>query len=187
MPLRHPELPKVWLISDARNDAGLEAALRRLPHGSGLIFRHYHLPEAERRARFDALAKVARRRGHLVVLAGSARMARRWRADGAYGSAAQLGKGAALRRLVTVHSFHELATARRAAAVLLSPVFATRSHPEARPLGPLRFRMIAAHSRVPVIALGGMNARRTKRIKAAHWAGIDAFCGEAIPLIPKDS
>ncbi len=109
------------------------------------------------------------------MLAGSVREARRWGADGAYGSAAQLGKGAALPRLVTVHSLRELAATYRAAAVLVSPVFTTRSHPGAKTLGPLRFRAIAARSAVPVIALGGMTARRAKRINAAHWAGIDAF------------
>ena len=41
-------LAAVWLISDARNDAVLEAALMRLPRGSGFIFRHYHLPQVER-------------------------------------------------------------------------------------------------------------------------------------------
>ena len=42
-------LPQLWLLSDARNDAGLEQALRRLPRGSGFVLRHYHLPPAERR------------------------------------------------------------------------------------------------------------------------------------------
>ena len=64
---RHP-LPTIWLISDARNDAALEGGLRRLPRGSGLIFRHYHLAAGERRARFAALARLARARGMLADL-----------------------------------------------------------------------------------------------------------------------
>ena len=71
-------LPDLWLVSDARNDAALERALARLPRGSGLIVRHYHLAPDARRERFDALARLARRRGHRVVLAGSAEQARRW-------------------------------------------------------------------------------------------------------------
>ena len=54
MPQCHP-LPTIWLLTDARNDAALEGILRRLPRGSGLVFRHYHLPAPQRRARFDAL------------------------------------------------------------------------------------------------------------------------------------
>ncbi len=159
-------LPAIWLVSDGRNDAVLERALRHLPRGSGFIFRHYHLGLAERRARFDRLSHIARARGHLVALAGTPAQARRWGADKAYGAGGQL---------VPAHSLRELRCATHAEAVLLSPVFPTHSHPGAKVLGPLRWRLIAAHAKVPVIALGGMNPHRARRLKAAHWAGIDAF------------
>lgn len=183
MDKRQP-LPQLWLVSDARNDAVLERALERLPRGSGLIFRHYHLDPAARLARWRALQRLAKARGHVVVLAGDAALARRWQADGAYGGAALLGRGAALLRLVTVHSLRELARARRADAVLLSPVFPTRSHPGGTLLGPLRFRLIAARARVPVIALGGMNAPRARRLRWGRWAAIDGLA--AVPK-PEDS
>lgn len=166
-------LPNVWLVSDARNDAVLEAALQRLPRGSGLIFRHYHLDLPARQARFNALRRIARQRRHRIVLAGSVTDARKWGADGAYG--ADLSRGPRLLRLVTVHTLRELRRAARADAVLLSPVFPTRSHPGGKMLGPLRWKTVAAHATVPVIALGGMSARRAKRLGAAAWAGIDAF------------
>jgi thiamine-phosphate pyrophosphorylase len=159
-------LPAVWLISDERNDAVLETALKLLPRGSGFIFRHYHLPKDERRARFAALARLARAKGHLVALAGSRTEARRWGADLAYGSRGDLAP---------VHSLHELGRAAQAAAVLLSPVFPTRTHPGAATLGPLRFRLLAARAKLPVIALGGMNPRTAKRLGWNYWAGIDAF------------
>jgi thiamine-phosphate pyrophosphorylase len=168
-------LPRSWIISDARNDGGLEAALARLPRGSGLIFRHYHLSAHERRKRFDRLRHIARARGHVVILAGSPALARRWGADGAYGPARVLAKGPACLRLVTVHSLREIGRAKRADAVLLSPVFATRSHPHGTPLGPLRFRLAARHALPPVIALGGMDWRSAGRLNWPRWAGIDAF------------
>lgn len=170
MPPRQPlsllSLPKLWLISDARNDAVLERAIRAMPQGSGLIYRHYHLPPAERRTRFRALARLARGRGMAVVLAGDAAMARRWGADGAYG---------ARQALATAHSLRELGRARGAAGVLLSPVFPTRSHPGGRVLGAVRFRLIAARSPVPVIALGGMNRARARALKWPRWAAIDGL------------
>jgi thiamine-phosphate pyrophosphorylase len=172
---RFQSLPQIWLISDARNDAALDCALRRLPRGSGFIFRHYHLPPAERRARFKALRQVARSCGLTIVLAGDCRTARCWGADGAYGGADQLARGGKVLRLATVHSLHELGRVARADAVLLSPVFSTRSHPGADSLGPLRFRLLAAHSPVPVIALGGMDPRRAAALGWPRWAGIDAF------------
>lgn len=171
MPPRHP-LPQIWIVTDARNDAALEQALRRSPRGSGVIFRHYHLPPEERRARFDRLGRIARERGHMLALAGSRAEARRWGADLAYGPHGDL---------VPVHSLRELARAGGALAVLLSPAFATRSHPGAKALGLLRWRLIAARAGVPVIALGGLDARRARRLGARHWAGIDAFCGRASP------
>lgn len=169
-----PELPEIWLVSDARNDSRLEAAINSLPRGSGLIFRHYHLPPVERRSRFEALTRRSQARGHMVVLSGTASEARRWGASGAYGSSARLARGPAILRLVTVHSLRELAAAQRsrADAVLLSPVFATQTHPGGRALGAVRFRLIAARATVPVIALGGMNSARARAIGAERWAAI---------------
>ncbi len=168
MAARYPSLPRIWLIGDARNDAALEHLLSRLPRGSGFVFRHYHLAPEARRARFDRLARIARRHGHAVVLSGTACEARRWRADDAYGTG---------RQFATAHSLREIGAARRAraSAILLSPVFPTRSHPDAPTLGPLRFRLLAAQAKLPVIALGGMNARRARRLRWAAWAAIDGL------------
>lgn len=41
--------------------------------------------------------------------------------------------------------------------ITLSPVFATKTHPEAVPMGWERFKALATGTRVPVFALGGMN------------------------------
>jgi thiamine-phosphate pyrophosphorylase len=177
---RRHRLPLVWLVSDARNDDRLEAILRRLPRGSGLIFRHYHLDPEARRGRFDALAILARTRGHLVVLAGSAREARRWGASGCYCSpeagSSRRSQGLLI-RLITAHCLREIGMANRARAdaILLSPVFPTRSHPGASPLGAVRFRLLARHSRVPVIALGGMNRHRARVLGHKNWAAIDGI------------
>jgi len=170
-----PRIPDLWLISDARIDERLEAALDRLPRGSGLVFRHYPLPE--RRARFRRIARQARRRGHTIVLAGTVAEARRWRAEGTYGPSDRLASGAAMLRLVTVHSLREIGRAnrQRTDAVLLSPVFATRSHPGATTLGVVRFRLLARWSRLPVIALGGMDQAKARRLRVKRWAAIDGL------------
>ena len=162
------ELPRIWILSDARNDAVLEAALKRLPRGSGLVLRHYHLPEAQRRARFAALLRIARARGHRVVLAGTMAQARAWGAHGAYGPARLLARGGAGLRLVTVHSLGEMTRAARADALGMT-------FPGGKVLGPLRFRLLAGRARRPVIALGGMDGRRAARLGGGAWAAIDAF------------
>ena len=176
MPLRQP-FPDLWLLSDERNDAGLEDALRRLPRGSGFIYRHYHLPDRERIARWFELRHIARARGHLIVLADSSLTAREWGADGIYGPPRALYPTSRLVTLATAHSLREVGDANRARAdaVLLSPVFPTRSHPGALPLGPLRFRLLAGHARMPVIALGGMTPRSAGRLAWPRWAAIDGL------------
>lgn len=188
VPKRYPSLPPIWLVSDKRNDAVLERILFSLPRGSGLIFRHYHLAPAERRARFEALRRFARARGHLVVLAGTRREAARWRADGNYCAPAGAPGGRTARHggprpppargnrieLLTAHSLKEIGRAAKADAILLSPVFPTRSHPGAPVLGPIRFRLLAQKARPPVIALGGMTPRRAAALGTA-WAAIDGL------------
>ena len=59
-------------------------------------------------------------------------------------------------------------------ALLLSPVFATASHPGAPVLGPVRGAMIAAASRVPVYALGGIGPHNAARLPRA-FSGIAAI------------
>ncbi|HCF24564.1 MULTISPECIES: thiamine phosphate synthase [unclassified Novosphingobium] len=170
-------LPNIWVISDARNDAVLEQALRKLPRGSGLVFRHYHLEEEARRERFGALLALCRGLGHVAVLSGDAGLARTWDADGIYGAVDRLDPATDLLRLATVHDAQEIAAANaaRVDGQLLSPVFPTRSHPGAPHLGVDRFRELAALSNSPVIALGGMNAARAAELGWPRWAAIDAF------------
>ena len=170
-------IPRVVLISDARNDALLARALARLPRGSALVFRHYHLAAKARRRRFEDLRRLARRRGVAVIWAGSASEARRTGADGAYASPERLGARRGGLRLATVHGLRELrrATTAGADAVLLSPVFATRSHPGGAVLGPVRFLLLARRAQAPVIALGGLNARRARALPVHGWAAIDGL------------
>lgn len=181
MPYRYPSfcsnLPHVWLVSDARNDQALETVLKRLPRGSGFIFRHYHLDPAARRARFDRLKRLAHARGHCVILSGPPQKARNWGADGAYGAPCELMRGPAMLRLTTAHSLKDIGQAQRArsSAVLLSPVFRTRSHRDAVPLGALRFHLLAAYGKAPLIALGGMNAQRARMHRIKKWAAIDGI------------
>lgn len=179
MPVRQP-FPDLWLLSDERNDATLDEALHRLPRGSGFIYRHYHLPDAERVARWFDLRRIARARGHVAVLADSSLTAREWGADGVYGAPRAIYPTASdLLTLATAHDLREigLANRMRADAVLLSPVFPTRSHPGAPTLGPLRFRLLAGHAQMPVVALGGMTKPNSRRLAWPRWAAIDGLSG----------
>eukprot|EP01037_Dinobryon_pediforme_P047537 gene47537-61773_t len=146
-------------MTDERMGAALWPALAALERGSGVVFRHFGMPPAERAALFERVARVARRR-RLVLLMG--------------GSAAQR------RALHPAHSIREAMSARRAGAamVLVSPVYPTRTHPGARALGPLRAALIARAAGIPAIALGGMTRARFMRMRAlgfVGWAAIDGL------------
>lgn len=175
MPVRQ-SLPLLWLLSDERNDAGLEAALAALPRGSGFVFRHYHLDTGARAARFRGLAETARASGHLIILSGEPALAGEWGANGVYGDADSIaGADKNLLKLATAHDGDALAAAGRAGAdgVFLSPVFPTRSHPGAAALGVHGFHVLAQQSPVPVIALGGMTKARAAELNWPRWGAID--------------
>jgi thiamine-phosphate pyrophosphorylase len=160
-------------MTDERQGTSLWAALERLPHGAGVVFRHYGA--ANRRALYARVRRVARRRGLVLVVAGGERL------PGADGVHNRRGRGI---RTASAHGVAELRQQEREGAdlVFVSPVFPTRSHPNARALGPVRFGLVARHARVPVIALGGMDAgrfRRVKKLGAYGWAAIDAWSAKA--------
>ena len=175
MVARHPPappavLPGVWLMTDERMGDALWPALRALPPGAGVVFRHYGTPTAKRRALFLRVRRRCRARQLLVVSAGGALAG----AEGVH-----RGRGGGLLTW-PAHDRREAIRAKRAGAALVfvSPVRTTRSHPGAPALGPMRAARVAQGLGLTVISLGGMDARAWRRIARLGfdgWAGIDAF------------
>jgi thiamine-phosphate pyrophosphorylase len=167
---RRQPVPPLWLMTDERLGGGLLDMIRRLPRNSGIVFRHYSLGPAERRTLFEMIRRIAARRRLVLIVAGADPL----RGDGTHN---RRGQGL---QTASAHNLRELKRAERNGAhlIFLSPVFPTRSHPAGRTLGSRRFGAIAREAKVPVIALGGMNRRRARRLQALGaygWAGIDAF------------
>jgi thiamine-phosphate pyrophosphorylase len=180
MPHRQPykthSLPKIWLMTDPRLGDGLKAAVRKLPFGSGVVFRHYLLPSSKRLILFRQIQRICRQRGHVLVLAGDDD----WRADGVHGR----GRIRPTQILtMPVHSLREIRDAQKLGADLmfLSPLYPTRSHLGAKSLGMMRFAALASLAGpAQIIALGGVTRNKASTIidrVAYGWAGIDAFSG----------
>ena len=155
------------------------AAARRLPPGAGIVFRHHRTPPAERRRLFARLRRVAIARRLVLVRAGALPLAGE---AGVHGR--QRRRRPASLRTHPAHDPREALAARRAGARLLfvSPVFATRSHPGAGPLGPRGAARIGRLAGVTRIALGGMDARRHRALAPLGfrgWAAIDALASPA--------
>lgn len=177
MPRSHP-LPKIWLMTDARFGDEQLRAIQQLPARSGVVFRHYHLATLQRRVLFAQVLRICRRRGHILLLAGDARTALRWHADGFH----QRGRGhPGLLHSAPVHNAREIAHVKRSNPdlIFLSPLFNTNSHPGARPLGPLMFQRLAKLGGPKrIVALGGMTRQSAHMLGPRTiygWAAIDAF------------
>lgn len=176
-------LPRLILMTDEKRLADPRAAVGRLPRGAAVILRHYGVPDRAALAR--DLADLCRRRGLRLIVAGDWRLAAAIGAGGVH-----LPEGLARRGppawgggqmkpsgfLVTAaaHSPAALWRAARAGAdaALLSPVFATASHPGAAVLGPLRFARWCRAAPLAVYALGGITPSTARRLAGSGLAGI---------------
>lgn len=177
-------LPTIWLMTDERQGELLWPALAALPKGAGVIVRHYALSQAARAQLIAQVLAIAGKRRLIVLIAGKQRGLRHLRANGVH-NADRFSRNRGGIITAAVHHPRELEQAKRAKvdAVLISPVFPTRSHPRARTLGRSGLIRLARSAPMPVIALGGMTPRRFKSLKnhGLHgWAAIDALT----PSIP---
>ncbi len=166
-----------------------EAALRALPRGAALIWRAYG--EEVSLARLRRLTALAHRKHVLLLVAGQPALAARTGMMGIHlpehevrrGRSGKyvIGRRPPHRIMMLTAACHSEAAIRRAAeagagAVLISPVFATKSHEGAKPLGLLRFAQLARLARrlglIPY-ALGGITSERhVRRLRGAGAAGI---------------
>jgi len=162
-------------MTDERMGDALWPALRRLPPGAGIVFRHYATPAPDRRALLRRIRRFAQVRGLMLVIAGGSTVA----ADGVHGRGPTTGI-----RTWPAHTRAEAQAGRRARAdaLFVSPLYATRSHDGTAGIGPMRAIRIGRGSGIPLIALGGMDESRWKRIRrfGFHgWAAIDAWARQA--------
>jgi thiamine-phosphate pyrophosphorylase len=181
---RH-NLPRLFLVSDQSRQADVVAVARRLASGSGVILRHYGDPGRDALA--ARLAQVAAARHLVLIVAADWRLAARIGAAGIHLPEAMarhavlapvLGWIRRRRALLTIaaHSPAALAQARRlgASAAIVSPVFATASHPGARTIGAVRFAQWSRRAGLPMVALGGMNPKSRRRLGGARVAAMAA-------------
>ena len=168
-------------MTDPERPPDPAVAAEGLPRGSAVILRAFGAPDAV--AQGLRLATVARRRGLLLLAGADLRLAVAIGAGGVHLPERLAHKAEAIRRahprwLITVAA-HGQAAARRARlhgadAVVISPVFESRSPSAGRPLGPVRFASLARCAKGPVYALGGVNARTARRLSGSGAVGIAA-------------
>lgn len=178
-------LPAVWFVTDPARTPDPVAVARRLPRGSGIIYRHFGAPE--RRVVAHDLAQIAKKQRHLLLIGADPALAAEVGAAGVHLPERMVGEA---RRLtarwpgwwVTAAAHSPLAIRRAntagADAVLLSTVFPSRSPSAGAPLGVVRLAALARTVDLPVFALGGVNATTAPRLldtQVSGFAAVDAF------------
>lgn len=183
----HTELPPLIFLTDDERTPDPFPAIAALPRGSLVIVRTRD--PARRRDWARKAAQLAQRHGLLLSVAGDAALAAEVAADGLHLAEADIEMAGRVRcanktwlLTAAAHSGHAVWRAHLAGvhAVLLSPVFATPSHPGRPALGVSRLRTIARSSPIAVYALGGIDAQNVDRLKNIPLAGIAAI-GALLP------
>ncbi|THD57933.1 MAG: thiamine monophosphate synthase [Phenylobacterium sp.] len=182
--------PFLLFFTDPVRTPQPEAIVRRLPRGTGVVFRAFGAADAD--ARGLALAAVARARGLVLLVGADDRLAARIGAAGVHlperlAHRARRLKAAHPRWIVTAaaHSARAVrqALAYGADAVAVSAVFESRSASAGAPLGALRLAILARRAGGPVIGLGGVDNKKARLLKDTGLAGlaaVDAF-GDRAP------
>jgi thiamine-phosphate pyrophosphorylase len=186
--MRLPD-PPLLLVTDRRQ------ARRPLPEVVGLALaagcrwvsvREKDLPEDEQIALVHMLLPMTRRHGARLTLHGDPALAKICGADGVHLSAgsdplavrALLGSGKLIG--VSIHTMTEAEAIDPAAIdyALAGPAFETASKPGYGPeIGRKALGEIARASRVPILAIGGLNAARAAEVIAAGPVGIAVMGG----------
>jgi len=180
------DLPPLILMSDARRLPDPSPVALTLPRGAAVLVRHGN-PD-ERRALVERVAPLCRARELRLIVADDLALASE---AGAFGlhlpeSTAACADALRLRRSwkgpmlsVAAHSPRALKRAAElgADAALVSPVFATQSHPEREAIGVMRFLAWCRTAPLPVYALGGITAANAGRLSGARLVGIAGIGG----------
>jgi thiamine-phosphate pyrophosphorylase len=179
---RAGQLPPLVLMTDDLRLADPIRAARALPKASIVILR---VRDAGRRETLaQQLKSIAAEREHFLLIAGDPELAARIGADGIHLSERRIGEALHWRArfprfLITcaAHDARALVAAKCAGAdaALLSPVFPTKSHEGAPALGALHFRILVRAARMPVYALGGVDARTALQLEGSGAIGIAAI------------
>jgi thiamine-phosphate pyrophosphorylase len=177
-------LPALVLLTDDERLADPIAATHALPRGSMVILR---ARDGAQRANLAAtLLPLMRTRKIKLLIANDAGLAVRIGADGIHLPQRQARDATHWRALhpgwIITAAAHALSAihVKHVDALFVAPVFATQSHPDKQHLGPLRLRLIAQQSRVPVYALGGINATTAEQLSGAKLAGLGAIGALAV-------
>ncbi len=177
-------LPTLIFMTDTFRVPDPLSVIQNLPRGAGVIFRHYEDPNHLKL--LHILRQECRRKGLIFLIAGDLKLAQRF-ADGVHfpeGMAKKL-PGEIIRPykkfMITTAAHNKRALAQAVKinvdAILLSPVFPTKSHEGAKSLGLTRFAIECEAVKRPIYALGGISQLSGRKLRQTNCAGIAGISG----------
>ncbi len=173
----------IFITDSKRVDA--VTTCKKLPAGSAVILRDYDMPQQERENLALSLQNICKLQGLLLLIGKTPELARKINADGVHLPEFMAKQACSLRRknpawLITAAAHSRIAAYKAAMAgadaVLISPVFATASHPNITALGIHRAKNMV----LPYIysyALGGVAPADLKILKSIGFQGVAAVSG----------
>lgn len=173
-------LPPALFLTDPKRIPDPVSVAEQLPKGWGIVYRHYGA--AHRVWQATQLAEIANRRGLALLIAADPHLAMQVGAAGVHWPFAQQSAARKWRArfglmTVSAHGGQELRRVETNLfdAVLVSAVFPSNSPSAGAPLGAHALRILSRDSRLPLYALGGLNAETASSISDA--AGLAAIEG----------
>jgi thiamine-phosphate pyrophosphorylase len=180
-------LPPLIFLTERNRFENIFTTLNSIPEQTLVIIRDYDLGYSERLEYCKKIVEICKARGIKILIGKDPDLAQQVNADGIHIPEKLLPNLKQWKRkksnwLFTT-SCHSKSSLKNidldiVDAILLSPVFPTKSHPDAEVLGPDRFKNIAASSKISIYALGGINKNNVKNFqgtKVVGFAGIEMF------------
>lgn len=180
-PLRGKPAPNLLFFTDPERTPDPERVAERLPAGSAVVFRAFGAPDAA--ARGLRLREITRRRGLLLLVGADATLALEVEADGVHLPQRLSAQAPGLRdahpRWLITLAAHDVEAALAGAAagpdaLVVSPVFPSRSPSAGAPLGVVGLKRIVETVETPVYALGGVRADTVAQLLDTGIVGIAA-------------
>ena len=168
-------LPPIILMTDDDRLPDPSQVLADLPRGSAVVVRSRDPIVLAQRA--EQLRPITLKLGVKLLIANDWRFALHIKADGLHLSESTWRHHAPYWRghvkpdwLVTA-ACHSHVAPTDVDALILSPIFATASHPQSCGLGVLGFQRFADANQLPVYPMGGMSVNRLRRLHGTDHPG----------------
>ena len=179
--VRGKPLPNLLFFTDPQRTPDPERVAERLPAGSAVVFRAFGASDAA--ARGSRLREITRRRGLGLLVGADADLALEIHADGLHLPERLTAQAPGLRAgnpdwLITLAAHDEAAAlvgaSMGADALVVSPVFPSRSPSAGAPLGVEGLKRIVEAVETPIYALGGVRADTARLLLDAGIVGFAA-------------